>query len=305
MTAQKRLHKHRKWKITGIALLLAVFLASANWQLLTIWWSIPLRHQNPIPQFDVGKAKSLSTQRRAELERELFSELWMWNTQSRRYQEPGSLEKRRQRWLEMASEGYELAYLTLQVLEPGEPAPSHNPLPIFKRLEELAEQGDAGAMCLYGGIAFQLPIWAVDWTPQKKKAREWMEKGAQLRHPQCLIALGGRLTAGTDGYPKEVKRGSEMIFDAIRKGYLHGAGSLWVDFERRGLEDRANRKLIYCWQYQDAKNSFFDPGLSIDVYKDKFFPEQQAILTQELDRLRQWHPSIDECIELTKSILGG
>lgn len=54
----------------------------------------------------------------------------------------------------MANEGYELAYLTLRVLEPGEPAPSYNPLPTFERLDQLAHDGDAGAMCLYGGLAF-------------------------------------------------------------------------------------------------------------------------------------------------------
>lgn len=254
-----------------------------------------------MPVFDASKALTLNAQRRAELEQELFSELWMWNTQSRRYLEPGSLEKRRARWLEMSAEGYELAHLTLQVLDPGDPP--HNPLSTFKRLDELAKQGDAGAMCLYGGIAFQLPNRAVDWTPQRKRAREWMEKGAQLGHPQCQIALGGRLTAGTDGYPREVKRGSGMVFEAIRKGYLHGAGMLWIDFKHQGLEKIENRKLIYCWRYHDAKSSDLDPGQFLEAYIDKALPEQRPALEGELGYFRNWQPKVEDCIELTQKAL--
>lgn len=303
MTEERQQGRRWPWKTVGLSLLLAFVLLAWNWQLLTIWWSTPVWRHSPLPAFDASKAQTLSAQRRAELERELFSELWMWNIQSRRYQEPDSLGKRRQRWLEMSAEGYELAHLTLQVLDPGDPP--HNPLPVFKRLEELAQQGDAGAMCLYGGIAFQLPSWAVDWTPQRKRAREWMEKGAQLGHPQCLIALGGRLTAGTEGYPKDVKRGSEMIFDAIRRGYVHGAGALWINFFDRGLGSSQNRRLVYCWGYHAAKVRAADADLILGVNAQTDAPpEQRPALEHELNLLREWHPSVDECIDLSKQVLG-
>lgn len=303
MNNQNPQNRARRWKIAGLSLLVFAALVAWNWQLITIWWSTPVWRHSPLPVFDASKALTLNAQRRAELEQELFSELWMWNTQSRRYLEPGSLEKRRARWLEMSAEGYELAHLTLQVLDPGDPP--HNPLSTFKRLDELAKQGDAGAMCLYGGIAFQLPNRAVDWTPQRKRAREWMEKGAQLGHPQCQIALGGRLTAGTDGYPREVKRGSEMIFDAIRRGYIHGTGALWIYFHDRGLVDVQNRRLVYCWGYHSAKIRSAEADLSLKVNAQTDAPsEQRPALESELDLLRTWHPSVEECIDLSKQALG-
>ena len=290
------------WRTAGAGLLLIAALAVWNWQLLTIWWSTPVWRQSPLPEFDASKAQTLSAQRRAELERELFGELWMWNTQSRRYQEPESLGKRRQRWLEMSAEGYELAHLTLQVLDPGDPP--HNPLPTFKRLEELAQQGDAGAMCLYGGIAFQLPNWAVDWTPQRKRAREWMEKGAKLGHPQCLITVGAWLMAGGDDYPKDIKLGISMTLMGVEKGYDNSVGSLVRRFQERGLNDASNRRNYYCWAYHESKYRDSPPELGLEVYARKSSSNGQPGLAQELSQLRQWHPDIQECVALTKIAFG-
>jgi hypothetical protein len=143
----------------------------------------------------------------------------------------------------------------------------------------------------------------VDWTPQRKRAQEWMEKGAKLGHPQCLIALGGRLKAGTDGYSKDLKRGAEMLLDAIQQGYTHGAGSLWSYVAGQGLDNKTSRRLVYCWQYQDAKTDFYDPGISIEVFKDKAPPEKRAELVGELDALRQWKPSVEDCVGLTRGFL--
>lgn len=302
MTEERQQGRRWGWKTVGLSLLLAFVLLAWNWQLLTIWWSTPVWRHSPLPAFDASKAHTLSAQRRAELERELFSELWMWNTQSRRYQEPDSLAKRRQRWLEMSAEGYELAHLTLQVLDPGDPP--HNPLPVFKRLEELAQQGDAGAMCLYGGIAFQLPSWAVDWTPQRKRARELMEKGAQLGHPQCLVTVGAWLMAGGDDYPKDIKKGINMTLIGIEKGYDHSAGSLMRRFQERGLSDSSNRRIYYCWAHHESKYRDSPPELGLEVYIKKSSSDGQSELAQELSRLRQWHPDIQECVELTKTAFG-
>lgn len=293
-----------KWLSLGASTALALTLISWNWQSLLVWATLVQPRANPLPAFDAVKAQRLSVELRAELERELFRELWMWKTESRRYQMPNGLKEREQRWRAMADEGYELAHLTLQVFEPGV-GRTHNPLPVLERLDELARQGDAGAMCLYGGIAFQLPIWAVDWSPQWKQSREWMEKGAALRHPQCLIAFGGRLTAGVDGYPLQVKRGSEMLFEAIRKGYIHGAEELWVYFVQQGLDKPINRQLEYCWSYHAAKNRFSDADLLLKVYSHNGAPsEQRPALARELDKFRQWSPSIEECIELNQKTLG-
>ena len=290
----------QRWLVALAAVALAAILIAWNWQALMIWATM-VPQTKPLPTFDASKAQRLSAERRAELERELFSELWMWNTWSRRYQAPNGLAERRQRWVAMAEEGYELAYLTLQVLEPGDHV--HNPLPVLKRLDELARQGDTGAMCLYGNIVFQMPVRRVDWTPQHKPAREWMEKGAALGHPQCLVTVGGWKVSGYIP-PKDLNGGMRMVFEGLRKGYDHGVGSLWLLARDLKFADAASRQLEYCWSYQDSQSSYYPPDLSIEAFINRAPPEQRPALERELNQLRQWHPSTEDCIELTQQTFG-
>jgi TPR repeat protein len=292
----------RRWVWAGTILVLVAALIAWNWQTLLIWATMVQDRAQPLPAFDAGKAQRLSAERRAELERELFSELWLWDTQSRRYQMPNGLKEREQRWKAMAEEGYELAYLTLQVFEPST-GHTHNPLSVLERLDELASKGDSGAMCLYGGIVWRLPVWVVDWTPQHEQAHKWMLKGAELRHPQCLIMVGAGHMSG-NVLPKDLKRGLEMVFEAIHKGYGHGVISLWLRAKQLELVDTKSRRLEYCWAYHAAKYRFSDADLSLEVHISKLSPEKRPALERELEQLRQWHPSVHDCIQLTKQSFG-
>ena len=137
----------RWWALAAVVLLLTAALVAWNWQGICIWYNmVPIRGVDEFPTFDPQKAQGLSAERRAELERELFSELWMWNGGSRRYGPPNGRAERQQRWIEMAQEGSELAYLTLKVLPPDSFA--RDPRPTLKRLEEMAQHGNSAAMCL-------------------------------------------------------------------------------------------------------------------------------------------------------------
>lgn len=296
----------RGWAMAAGVLLLLAVLAAWNWQGIRIWYHMdPVGPAYEIPAFDAQKAQSLSAERRTELERELFSELsgyGMWNGESRRYQGAEALEQRRQRWEEMAAEGAELAHLTLTVLPPGSFA--RDPRPTLKRLDAMAQGGDAAAMCLYGSIAFAMDPGVADWTAQQARGREWVIKGAELGHPDCLIRLGGWTMAG-DLRPKDIKRGMNMVFEALRKGYDFGVGSLWLRARELNYVDLPSRKLMYCWSYLDSKYRNHEPDSSLDVYINSKAPlVERARLKQELDQLRQWHPSIEDCIQLTQQIFG-
>jgi hypothetical protein len=143
------------------------------------------------------------------------------------------------------------------------------------------------------------------WAKQQAQGREWMVKGAELNHPQCLSLLGGRLTAGSDGFAKDTQRGTQMLFDAIRRGYPHLAtGFLSFDSEAMGMSDARNRKLVFCWQYHEAKTDFIGAGLYFEVYRNNAPIEQHESLNAELNQLRSWHPSVEECIELTQQATG-
>lgn len=293
----------RRWWVGALGMLLVGALTAWDWQGIRIWFHMtPIGDVFQAPPFDERKAQSLSPERRAELERELFSEVRMWNGSSRRYGPPSGRAERQARWVEMAQEGSELAYLTLKVLPPDGFA--RDPRPTLKRLEEMAQEGNAAAMCLYGDIVFQLPYWVADWTPQQERTRYWTEKGAELRHPQCLIRLGGWRMSGYVA-PADVKQGSEMIYEALRNGYDFGAGSLWLRARELNFVDPLSRKLEYCWAYRLALYEDGDADAFFEGHiRNSASAKDGAFLKDELDQLRQWHPSAEDCIRLTQEVFG-
>lgn len=293
-----------KWWVIGCALLLCVCFLGWYEQNIRIWASFELKRATPLPDFDLSKAASLSSARRASLEQELFGEIYMWDTQSRRYHGPGGGLELEMRWRAMANEGLELAQLALMVFEPST-AHMHNPLPALKRLDELARQGEAGAMCLIPVIASRLPErGGIDWSQQIAAARFWMTKGADVSHPVCLAMLGARIQSGTDGFVRDVPRGRAMLFKALNLGYRNAASSFWLYFMQRGLGEFPNRRLAYCWGYQAAKYRNSDADLTLQVYLDKAGPERRQLLESELREFRAWFPTTEECINLTNHYQG-
>ena len=290
-----------KWTVVSISLLLLTVLIHWNLQSILVWAAMASNREDTLQSFDVAKGAALSKQHRVELERELFVEIQMWNTTSQRYRMPNGLKERELRWREMADSGFELAHIALQVYEPST-SQVYNPFSALDRIDQMARQGDTGAMCLYGSIAFGLPNWVVDWGPQWILARKWMEKGASLRHPECLIGLGGRLVLGSDGYAKDMNRGTQMLIEALGQGYLHGAGALWILSRNKGFGSAEYRRLEYCWGYQVAKFADYRPGNALEVYVSALPPEKRSALSSELNLLREWHPDTNDCINLFNNV---
>ena len=290
-----------------VGLLVALAAACIWWQreVILIWVYYSPIGRTELPPFDAGKAAELSAERRAQLERELFAEVYLWNTDSRRYNGPEALVQRERRWREMAGEGFELAYLTLTAFEPNKSL-KHSPLPALWRLNKLAKQGDAGAMCLIPHIVVKLPTWGnLEWPQHQELARFWMQKGADAGHPECMIWLGARLLSGTDELAQNVHQGMALLTDSLESGYLGAASSLQWHFQKKGFDDVRNRRVSYCWAYQAAKYSFSDADLSMRVYLNKVPRAQQEALTRELEQLREWRPELKECLDLTKRLEGG
>ncbi|HYP81708.1 hypothetical protein [Variovorax sp.] len=266
-----------------------------------------------LPPFDSAKAARLSPQKRAAYEQELFSEIPSWSLGSRRYPNPADSAKREQRWMQMANDGFELAYITLRVLSPAtlEEYSMRGPM---KRLEALAEQGDTGAMCLMTALA----SGGEEYVQLYKK---WLERGAALGHPECMIRLGGKLLSGDDGYPKDVHRGLALEFAARRKsGYVHLVGSLTQHFEKPirrlqppsglrrpdgklvldlGYGKRADIRRLYCWRQVQSQTWDRDTaaailrrlrvGASLD---DR--PELRVIY----EDLRDKHYTLEDCLNM-------
>jgi hypothetical protein len=297
-----------QFRRAAIGFLLAVITACIWWQreAILIWVYYAPIGRTELPPFDAEKAAGLSPERRTQLERELFAEVYLWNTDSRRYNGPDALNQREQRWREMADEGFELAYLTLTAFEPSA-VRKHSPLPALRRLIELARQGDAGAMCLIPNIVLRLPSWgSIEWSRYQEQARFWMQKGADAGHPECMTWMGGRLLFGSDGFARNVPRGMDLLSRALHGGYMRAAGTIGHYFDTEyGLGDVRNRRRVYCWDYQGAKNDFHDPDLSIRVYRNQARPKQREELDREIQELRSWHPTVKECFDLSQQTSGG
>ncbi|NUA27134.1 hypothetical protein [Cupriavidus basilensis] len=279
----------RRW-LDAMLLVVAILFAT-----FALWAYSQERHD--LPPFDYERAKSLTPERRAMYERDLFNEVMYWNIGSPKYMErDGSGARRREAdWLTMTRDGYELAYITLQVLQP----PSGIRYSVKKplaRLTELADGGDAGAMCLY--------TYLIDRDPNGKEAKyiepaySYKRQGAQLGHPACLRDAGYFLMTGIHGFPKDVPAGLEAAIQAERAEY-GGAVSIAVYLTQRPTNDADAWTRLYCWQSLASKYRVYSEFSTV-IFKLRN-PLQQPKNAEYFllaDRLEKWSPSLDECVAL-------
>lgn len=244
-----------------------------------------------MPPFDHSKAKTLTPAERAAYEQELFSELQQWNRGSRKYPTLEDIERREQRWQQMADDGFELAHITLSVLKPkgGLVYSLSGPM---KRLEELAAQGDAGAMCLMVGLVGKATV-ELNTDSYASVYKYWLERGATIGHPECQKALGGRILRGVDGYVQDTKKGLELIFFARRAGYSHDVGALILHYESKGYADVMNVRRLYCWLQIESQSWLTRaPQLLLDRL------QRDAAMRATFEDLKEKNFSLQNCIDL-------
>ncbi|MFJ4294425.1 hypothetical protein ACIP1U_32400 [Cupriavidus sp. NPDC089707] len=250
------------------------------------------QERHDLPPFDHEKAKQLSAETRAEYERNLFNELEAWNTGTPKYLGKDGTNRREADWLAMAQDGYELAYITLQVLQPstGIRYAAEKPL---ARLTELAEGGDAGAMCLHW--------YLIDRDPKGNQAKyiepayAFMRSGAAVGHPACLSRVGFFLMTGIHGFPRETRAGFDASVKAAQAGY-DGAGSVAVYLASREMASSTDWTRYYCWQVQASRyRTYADPGIVLrKLTRDSKLADSGKLA----DSLEAWRPTLDECIAL-------
>jgi len=85
---------NRRWLVVLTTLLILAALIHWNLQSILVWATMASNREDSLQSFDVAKGAALSKQDRVELERELFVEIQMWNTTSRRYRMPNGLKER-------------------------------------------------------------------------------------------------------------------------------------------------------------------------------------------------------------------
>ncbi|QEZ42865.1 hypothetical protein [Cupriavidus oxalaticus] len=245
------------------------------------------RERHDLPPFDHAKAAVLPAKTRAQYERDLFNEIRDWNAGTPRH----DLWSREAEWLRMARDGYELAYITLQVLSPTKGIFAvEKPL---ARLSQLAESGDAGAMCLYPELS---NMGADDERAKyRDQALAYWRRGAELEHPGCLSSVGFFLMTGIQGFPKDVQAGFEASVKAARAGY-DGASSVAVYLARQGMTSATNWTRYYCWQVQASQFiTQADPGIVLRKLRRQLESSDGQALAAKLEA---WRPTLEDCIAL-------
>ncbi len=248
--------------------------------------------------FDLQHAGALSAEQRAAYEQELFSELSQWNRPSRRYPTVAGIGRREKRWRQMSRDGFELAHIALQVLQPdgGFVYPLDAPM---RRLQVLAEQGDAGAMCLMSGLVAQARRARLA-PAHVELARQWLQRGAERGHAECRLQLGRRLLLGREGWPKDTQRGLALELAARRAGYAHDVDGLTAYFQSRWSSDPADLARIYCWQSIDAQSRMADgPQRMLVLLRSDAQRTASVALAGLADRLERTRFTLQACVDLS------
>ncbi|MGY2485443.1 hypothetical protein [Cupriavidus sp. CP313] len=266
----------------------AIILAS-----VVLWAHAQERHD--LPPFDYEKAKQLSREKRAGYERDLFNELYTWNTGSPKYMGNDGTNRREADWMAMAQDGYELAYITLQVLQPSTGIRYSVKKPLT-RLTELADGGDAGAMCLY---------WRLIDRDQKGKeakyispALSYVERGAAIGHPACLRIVGGLLLTGSQGMSLDIPVGSNFAIRAEREGY-GGALSIWAYLAGFSPKDERDWIRLYCWEHFAKRYAvLLDVSTVLSQLRDPLQVPKALGHLELASKLEAWTPRLEECVKL-------
>lgn len=250
-----------------------------------------------LPHFDMQRGSALSAEHRAAYERELFSELSQWNRPSRHYPTHADVGQRERRWRRLAAEGLELAHITLQVLQPdgGFVYPLDEPM---RQLQVLAEEGDAGAMCLMTGLVGQSKRSRVA-AEHIELARQWLLRGAERGHAECLLQLGRRLLLWREGLPGDTQRGLSLDFAARRAGYAHDVDGLTAYFQRQWSSEPVNLARLYCWLSIDAKSRIVDgPQHMLAALRADAQRTASRVLEGLADQLQHTQVSLQACVDM-------
>ncbi len=156
----------------------------------------------PLSLYKPALQRSMTEQERWKLDFDLANEASMREHNSRRFDVPGSFEKRA-RWFEETAQWYPIADLMQQMIDFRKSAMVNNER-AFNKLVELGERGDVGATCV---------AWMFYQHFNKEDTAKWRHKyehvaRAALKlkdsgHPVCTGIEGELYVRGSLGYPQD------------------------------------------------------------------------------------------------------
>jgi len=278
----------RRW--AALALVLALSAAG-----FAAWSYTQERHD--LPPFDRAKAAMLSPEKRAEYERMLFNELDNgWNTGTPLFKGDDATARREAAWLAAANDGYELAYLVLQVVQPrgGHLYANEKPL---RRLEELIAEGDAGAMCMWLPLS-SFVAYRDDQLRKRYRVQglKYLRMGLEKQHPFCMLRVGYFTLLGWEGFNQDRSRGFELLVESERQGYGGSVALDWYLYRQPVTLKNLERR--FCWEgftarYQTPIPYFMWRAIRRFAERNPG-PEAQRLV----EKIEHWEPTLSECVDL-------
>jgi len=237
--------------------------------------------------------REMTQEQRWKLDFELANEASMKEHNSRRFDAPGSFEKRAQ-WFEATARWYPIADLMQQMIDFRKSIMRNNEK-AFNKLVELGKRGDVGATCMawmfYKHFDKEVTAkWRYSYEQVARDALKVRDSG----HPVCSeiegsLHLDGDLgyeTSKTKARPYMIRRGMAGFYgDQMYLAASHQAGTL--RFEPHEFE------LDLCWtKVADAQSPVAGFASTCEFHKDGVGMNEQlkpVPLPQSLQKIvREW-----------------
>lgn len=237
--------------------------------------------------------RELTQQERWQLDFEMANEAFMKEHNSRRFDAPGSFEKRA-RWFEETAQWYPLADLMQQMINFRKSAMVNNEK-AFNELVDRGKKGDVGATCMawmfYRHFRKEVTAkWHYSYDDVARAALKLKDSG----HPVCSGVEGPLYLSGELGYPQDRSLAKPYMIRSAVTGFFgaqmyilggHQAGTLRFDPQEFELD--------LCWtKVADAHSPVAGFASTCELYKGGVGLNEQLSsvpLPQPLQKMaREW-----------------
>lgn len=191
--------------------------------------------------------RELPQKERWQLDFELANELSM-HVNSRRFDAPGSFEKRA-KWVEEMATWYPIADLLQQILDIRRFKTWNNEF-AYNQLVDMGKRGDVAARCLawmfYRYHAADITRkWKYSYEDVARLAIEVKDSG----HPACAGMEGGFYMHGLMGYPEDRKKAKPYFIDSAITGFYGSQYYLAITHLIKGPAiSPKEAELQLCWR---------------------------------------------------------
>ena len=237
--------------------------------------------------------RDLTQEQRWALDVEIANEASMKNHNSRRFDAPGSFEKRA-RWFESTAQWYQIADLMQQMIDFRKSSMLDNEK-AFNELVELGKRGDVGATCIAWLFYrhFDKAVtskWKYTYEDMAKASLKLKDSG----HPICSYIEGGLHLDGNLGYEKSAEKAKPFIIKMAVIGFYDSRNYMKNAHLFEALQfTHREVSLNLCWhRAADQVSPYAQFGTKCESYRDGYIFDgdgKKHTVPTEIQRLaREW-----------------